>query len=82
MKVLLMMYLCLDPSHTDCQTIPVQAWATPDAYQQCAALVPELTAALTEKNRKRTYFACELQDQGAGQVLQAGPRLIHQSFRF
>ena len=65
MKVLLMMYLCLDPTHTDCQPVPVQSWARPDAYSQYAALVPELTGALTPQNRKRIYFRCEPQDGDA-----------------
>jgi hypothetical protein len=82
MKVLLMMYLCLDPTHTDCQPVPVQAWARPDAYSQCAALVPELTDALTVQNRQRIYFRCEPQDDDAAQVQQATPQFIHQSFRF
>ena len=82
MKVLLMMYLCLDPSLTDCQAIPVQAWARPDAYSQCATLVPELTDALTVQNRQRIYFRCEQEGGDAAQVQQATPQFIHQSFRF
>lgn len=82
MKVLLMMYLCLDASHTGCQPIAVQAWARPDAYQQCSALVPELTDALTAQNRQRIYFRCLPQSGDAAQVQQATPQFIHQSFRF
>lgn len=73
MKVLLMMYLCLDPSRTDCQPVPVQAWARPDAYGQCIALVPELTEALTVQNRQRIYFRCEQEGGDAAQVQQAPP---------
>ena len=82
MTVLLMMYLCLDASHTNCQAIPVQDWTRPDAYGECAALVPELTDALTEKNRQRIYFRCDPQAGDAAQAPQAAPQLIHQSFRF
>lgn len=81
MKVLLMMYLCLDASHTECRAIPVQGWVKPDGYAQCAALVPALTDALTKTNRQRTYFSCELQSDAA-LVQQARAQFIHQSFRF
>ncbi len=81
MKVLLMLYLCADASHTECRAIPVQGWARPDGYTQCTALVPALTAALTEANRRRTYFSCE-QQSDAALVQQARAQLIHQSFRF
>lgn len=82
MTVLLMMYLCLDASHTNCQAIPVKDWTRPDAYGQCAELAPELTEALTERNRQRIYFRCEPQSADAAQAQQATPKLIHQSFRF
>lgn len=82
MKVLLMLYLCADASHTECRAIPVQGWARPDDYAQCTVLVPALTDALTAANRQRTYFSCELQNGDAAQVQQATPEFIHQSFRF
>lgn len=82
MKVLLMLYLCADASHAECRAIPVQGWAKPDGYAQCAALVPALTDALTEANRQRIYFRCEAQRGDSAQVQQATPQFIHQSFRF
>lgn len=82
MTALLLMYLCVDASHTDCQVIPVQRWIKPDAYEQCIATVPQLTAALTAKNRKLHYFICEVQgqhEQGPAQL--AAPRFSNQSLR-
>ncbi|WP_053149900.1 hypothetical protein [Pseudomonas protegens] len=82
MNVFLLLYLCTSAARTDCQVIPVQRWIGPDSYQQCSTTSVQLTADLTDRNRKRLYFVCDIQPAGdidAAQQLQ--PQLNHQSFR-
>lgn len=82
MTVFLLLYLCADATRTDCQVIPTQRWAGPDAYEQCLGAVPGLTQALSTTNRERHRFVCEIQTdsaQPAGSAARA--TLIHQSFR-
>lgn len=82
MNVFLLLYLCTSTARTDCQVIPVQRWIGPDSYQQCGITARQLTADLTEKNRKRNYFACDIQPAGdidAAQQIQ--PLLTRQSFQ-
>lgn len=82
MTVFLLLYLCTDASRTDCQVLPTQRWAGPDAYEQCIGAVPGLTMALSAPNRERHRFICQIQAdeaQPAGRTTR--PTLIHQSFR-
>ncbi|PZP04878.1 MAG: hypothetical protein DI621_23055 [Pseudomonas protegens] len=82
MNVFLLLYLCTSAARTDCQVTPVQRWIGPDSYQQCSTTARQLTADLTDRNRKRLYFVCDIQPAGdidAAQQLQ--PQLNHQSFR-
>ncbi len=80
--VLLFLYLCTDASHLDCQVIPVQQWASGDAYEQCAKTAQTLKRALTPANRPRHRFVCETQiASGQETKNQDQPHLTLQSFR-
>ena len=82
MNVFLLLYLCTNAARMDCQVIPVQRWMGPDSYQQCGATSEQLTASLTDKNRKRLYFVCDIQSAGDVDASQRPhPQLGHQSFR-
>lgn len=82
MTVFLLLYLCADATRTDCQVVKADSWNGPLAYEQCAAVVPGLTEALTAPNRKRHRFVCEPQGNDAKPVEHnAQPAFIHQSFR-
>ena len=82
MNVFLLLYLCADAAHTDCQVLPVQHWKGRDAYEQCIGTVPGLTKALTAPNRELHRFVCEIQADGAQPAEhKAQPAFIHQSFR-
>ncbi|AZF31026.1 hypothetical protein C4J89_1537 [Pseudomonas sp. R4-35-07] len=82
MKVFLMLYLCADAARTDCQVVKTDSWSGPNAYEQCANVVPALTEALTAPNRQRHRFVCEIQgDMAKPAEHRAQPALIHQSFR-
>ena len=65
MKVFLLLYLCADAARTDCQVVKIDSWSGPNAYEQCANILPGLTHALTAPNRKRHRFICEIQGGGA-----------------
>ena len=65
MKVFLLLYLCADAARTDCQVVKIDSWSGPNAYDQCANVLPGLTHALTAPNRKRHRFICEIQGGGA-----------------
>lgn len=65
MKVFLLLYLCADAARTDCQVVKIDSWSGPNAYEQCANVLPGLTHALTAPNRKRHRFICEIQGSGA-----------------
>lgn len=65
MKVFLLLYLCADAARTDCQVVKIDSWSGPNAYEQCANVLPGLTHALTAPNRKRHRFICEIQGGGA-----------------
>ncbi|NMX78239.1 hypothetical protein HBO10_01730 [Pseudomonas sp. WS 5503] len=65
MTVFLLLYLCADATRTDCQVVKTDSWSGPDAYEQCANVLPGLTEALTAPNRKRHRFICEIQGAGA-----------------
>ncbi|WP_339071155.1 hypothetical protein WIN67_10345 [Pseudomonas idahonensis] len=81
MNVFLLLYLCTSAARTDCQVIPVQRWIGPDSYQQCGTAAGQLTASLTDKNRKRLYFICDIQDAGdVGAAQRIELRLTRQSF--
>ena len=82
MTVFLLLYLCADATHTDCQVVRADSWNGPNAYEQCAAVVPDLTEALTAPSRKRHRFVCEiLGDSAKPAEHKAKPTFIHQSFR-
>lgn len=82
MTVFLLLYLCADATRKDCQVLPAQRWSGPDAYEQCIGTVPLLTKALTEPNRKRHRFVCDIQSDGAQPAGQKSPPApVHQSFR-
>jgi hypothetical protein len=82
MTVFLLLYLCADATRTDCQVVKADSWNDPLAYEQCTAVLPGLTEALTAPNRKRHRFVCEIQDNGAKPAEhKAQPAFIHQSFR-
>lgn len=82
MTVFLLLYLCMDATRTDCQMVKADSWTGPHAYEQCTAVVPGLTEALTAPNRKRHRFICEIQGGGAKPAEhEVQPALIHQSFR-
>lgn len=82
MTVLLLLYLCADASRTDCQVVKADSWSGPYAYKQCTDVVPGLTEALTEPNRKRHRFVCETQGDGAKPAEhKTSSAFIHQSFR-
>ncbi|ANF87770.1 hypothetical protein A7J50_4416 [Pseudomonas antarctica] len=82
MTVFLLLYLCIDATHTDCQMVRADSWSGPTAYEQCTDLVPGLTETLTAPNRKRHRFVCEIQGDGAKpEEHKALPAFIHQSFR-
>lgn len=61
MTAFLLLYLCTDATRTDCQVVPAQSWQGPYAYEQCMAVLPDLTDALTAPNRQRHRFVCEIQ---------------------
>jgi hypothetical protein len=80
--VILLLYLCADATRTNCQVVKADSWNGPFAYEQCTAVVPGLTEALTAPNRKRHRFICEVQGDGAKPAEhKAPPGLTHQSFR-
>ncbi|MEY9333137.1 hypothetical protein ABH911_003448 [Pseudomonas protegens] len=82
MNVFLLLYLCTSAARTDCQVIPVQRWIGPDSYQQCGTAAGRLTTSVSDKNRKRLYFICDIQaagDESAAQRVE--PRLTRQSFQ-
>lgn len=82
MTVFLLLYLCVDATRTDCQVVKADSWNSPNAYEKCIDVVPDLTEALTAPNRKRHRFVCEIQSntaQPADHVSQ--PTFIHQSLR-
>lgn len=82
MTVFLLLYLCADASRTDCQVVRADSWKGPHAYEQCSAVVPGMTEALTAPNRKLHRFVCEIQGDGAKPARhEALPAFIHQSFR-
>lgn len=82
MTVFLLLYLCADATRTDCQVVKADSWNGPLAYEQCTAVVPGLTEALTAPNRKRHRFVCETQANDAKPAEhKASPAFIHQSFR-
>ncbi len=82
MTVFLLLYLCADATRTDCQVVKADSWNGPLAYEQCTAVVPGLTEALTALNRKRHRFVCETQGNDAKPAEhKAQPAFIHQSFR-
>lgn len=82
MKVFLLLYLCADAARTDCQVVKIDSWSGPNAYEQCANVLPGLTHALTAPNRKRHRFICKFQGGGAEPAEhKAQPAFIHQSFR-
>jgi len=82
MTVFLLLYLCTDTTHTDCQVVKADSWNGPYAYEQCADVMPGLTEALTASNRKRHRFVCEIQGDGAKPAEhKAPPAFIHKSFR-
>ena len=82
MTVFLMLYLCADATRTDCQVVKADSWRGPFAYEQCTTVVPGLTEALTEPNRKRHRFVCESQGNDAKPTEHLPPPgLTHQSFR-
>lgn len=82
MNVFLLLYLCTSAARTDCQVIPVQRWIGPDSYQQCGTAAGQLTASLTNKNRKRLYFVCDIQAAGDVDASQRNEqRLKRQSFQ-
>lgn len=80
--VLLFLYLCTDASHLDCQAIPVQQWASGDAYEQCEKTAQTLKRTLTPVNRPRHRFVCEEQNASGREIENLDqPRLTLQSFR-
>lgn len=82
MTVFLLLYLCADASHTDCQVVKADSWSGPYAHEQCNEIVPGLTESLTAPNRKRHRFVCEIQNDSAKPAEhKAQPTFIHQSFR-
>ncbi|MFJ3410589.1 hypothetical protein [Pseudomonas protegens] len=82
MNVFLLLYLCTNAARTDCQVIPVQRWMGPDSYQQCGNTARQLTANLTDKNRKHNYFVCDIQAAGdVDAAQQVNLQLTHQSFQ-
>jgi hypothetical protein len=82
MTVFLLLYLCADATRTDCHVVKADSWSGPSAYEQCTAVVPGLTEALTAPNRKRHWFVCETQGNDAKPAEhKASPAFIHQSFR-
>lgn len=82
MTVFLLLYLCADATHTDCQVVKADSWSGPHAYEQCSKVVPGLTKALTALNRKRHHFICEIQSGVAKPAEhKAQPAFIHQSFQ-
>lgn len=82
MTVILLLYLCADATRTNCQVVKADSWNGPFAYEQCTAVVPGLTEALTAPNRKRHRFICEVQGDGTKPAEhKAPPALTHQSFR-
>lgn len=82
MTVFLLLYLCADATHTDCQVIRADSWSGAHAYEQCVDVVPGLTEALTAPNRKRHRFVCEIQGDGPKPAEHKAPSaFIHQSFR-
>ena len=82
MTVFLLLYLCVDASHTDCQVVKADNWNGPYAYEQCIEVVPGLTEALTALNRERHRFVCEIQgDEAKPTEHKAQPAFVHQSFR-
>ena len=82
MTVFLLLYLCADATRTNCQVVKADSWNGPLAYEQCTAVVPGLTEALTAPNRKRHRFVCESQGNDAKPAEhKAQPAFIHQSFR-
>ncbi len=82
MTVFLLLYLCADATHTDCQVVRADSWNGPHAYERCIDVVPGLTEALTAPNRERHRFVCEIQaDRAKPAEHKAQPALIHQSFR-
>lgn len=82
MNVFLLLYLCTSATRTDCQVIPVQRWIGPDSYQQCGATSRQLTADLTDQNRKLNYFVCDIQAAGDVDAAEKSqPPLPRQSFQ-
>ena len=82
MTVFLLLYLCADATHTDCQVVRADSWSGPTAYEQCADVLPGLTEALTAPNQKQHRFVCEVQGDSAKPTEhKAPPAFIHQSFR-
>lgn len=82
MTVILLLYLCADATHTDCQVLPAQLWKGPDAYEQCRAILPDLTKALTTPNRELHRLICEVQAENPQpSELVVRPAVTHQSFR-
>ncbi len=82
MTVFLLLYLCADATRTDCQVVRADSWSGPTAYEQCAYVLPGLTAALTAPNQKQHRFVCEVQGNSAKPAEhKAPPTFIHQSFR-
>ncbi len=82
MSVLLLMYLCTDANRLDCQVITVQRWTDSKAYEQCMESSLVLTKSLTESNRGRHRFVCELQEADESTTTQhAQPTLTPHTFR-
>lgn len=82
MTVFLLLYLCTDPTRTNCQVVMADSWSGPHAYEQCIDVVPGLTEAMTAPNRDRHRFVCEIQgDMAKPTEHKAQPGFIHQSFR-
>lgn len=82
MTVFLLLYLCADATRTNCQVVKADSWNGPHAYEKCAEVVPSLTEELTESNRQRHRFVCEIQSNTAKPAEhKAQPMFIHQTFR-
>lgn len=78
MTVFLLLYLCADATRTNCQVVKADSWNGAFAYEQCIAVVPSLTEALTSPNRKRHRFVCEIQEDGAKPAEHKAPAALRQ----